>query len=47
MFSMGVADAAIYCLKVSSMSHVLFKSLEILRFLVQKQGKVSCKLQFY
>ena len=39
MFSLGVVDGAIHCLKASSMAHVHFKSLEILRFLVQKQGR--------
>ncbi len=36
---MGVADVAIHCLKNSSFPHIHFKSLGILRLLIQKQSK--------
>lgn len=35
---MGVVDAAISALKISTMAHVHFKALGILRLLVEKQG---------
>lgn len=39
LFSMGVADVAIHCLKNSSFPHIHFKALGILRLLIQKQSK--------
>lgn len=38
LFSMGVIDCAGYALKNSTMSHVHFKALGIIRLLVDAQG---------
>lgn len=37
-FSLGVVDCAIYALKTSTMSHVHFKAIGIMRLLVEEQG---------
>ena len=42
MFSMGVIDVAIYALKTSTMAHVHFKAIGIMRLLVDNQGSIYC-----